>query len=198
MHRAKSVEGLSRKSQELYLAVFCARYLDLFLPHRHWTALVAYNTAMKVFFIAASATIVAYFHKMPWKATYQEAHDTLRHALFLVLPSLALGFLLASEWTPLEVLYTFSIVLESVAIWPQLVVLQRDRNVENLTANFVFALGVYRGFYILNWAHRYLAENHVTETVVWVFGVIQTCFYIDFFYYYYQAAKRGRELVLPR
>jgi len=198
MYRAKSVEGLSRKSQELYLTVFCTRYLDLFLPHRHWTLLVAYNTLMKVFFVAASATIVAYFHRMPWRATYQESHDSFRHLLFLVLPSLALGFVLAGEWALLEVLYTFSIVLESVAILPQLVLLQRERNVENLTANVVFALGIYRGFYIFNWAYRYLAEGHVTEPVVWVFGIVQTLVYADFFYYYYAAAKRGAQLVLPQ
>lgn len=191
------MEGLSRRSQELYLAVFCSRYLDLFIPHKHWSSLVVYNTLMKVFFIASTAAIVYHFHKAPWKATYNDTHDTFRHVPFLVAPSAVVGFLLAKEWTPMEVLYTFSIVLEAVAILPQLVMLQRHKNVENINANFVFSLGLYRGLYIFNWAYRYVAEDHATETIVWVFGIIQTLVYADFFYYYYVAAKHGKQMTLP-
>jgi ER lumen protein retaining receptor len=41
----------------------------------------------------------------------------------------------------LQVLWTFSIYLEAVAIMPQLVLLQRTQNVDNLTGNYVFLLG---------------------------------------------------------
>ena len=44
-----------------------------------------------------------------------------------------------------EILWTFSIYLEAVAIMPQLILIQRYGNVENLTANYVFCLGAYRG-----------------------------------------------------
>ena len=114
----------------------------------------------------------------------------------------------------MEVLYAFSIFLEAVAIMPQLIMLQRHGNVENLTANFVFVLGLYRGLYLFNWIYRYLLEGHVTDTIVWyvlvvheqltiiiihrVCGSIQTLLYIDFFYYYVQAKRKGQSLVLPR
>lgn len=41
----------------------------------------------------------------------------------------------------LQVLWTFSIYLEAVAILPQLVLLQRTQNIDNLTGNYVFLLG---------------------------------------------------------
>jgi ER lumen protein retaining receptor len=41
----------------------------------------------------------------------------------------------------LQVLWTFSIYLEAVAIMPQLVLLQRTQNIDNLTGNYVFLLG---------------------------------------------------------
>mmetsp|Transcript_3343 Transcript_3343/g.2998 ORF Transcript_3343/g.2998 Transcript_3343/m.2998 type:complete len:93 (-) Transcript_3343:15-293(-) len=47
--------------------------------------------------------------------------------------------------------WSMSIWIEAVAILPQLSLLQRQREVENLTSNFVFAMGAYRGFYIINW-----------------------------------------------
>ena len=40
-----------------------------------------------------------------------------------------------------QILWTFSIYLEAVAILPQLVLLQRSRNIDNLTGNYVFLLG---------------------------------------------------------
>ncbi len=40
-----------------------------------------------------------------------------------------------------QVLWTFSIYLEAVAIIPQLVLLQRTQNIDNLTGNYVFLLG---------------------------------------------------------
>ena len=38
-------------------------------------------------------------------------------------------------------IWTFSIYLEAVAILPQLVLLQRTQNIDNLTGNYVFLLG---------------------------------------------------------
>lgn len=38
-------------------------------------------------------------------------------------------------------MWTFSLYLEAVAILPQLVLLQRTRNIDNLTGQYVFFLG---------------------------------------------------------
>lgn len=58
--------------------------------------------------------------------------------------------------THTQLLWTFSIYLEAVAILPQLIVLQRYSVVENLTGHYVFFLGAYRGLYILNWVRACL------------------------------------------
>lgn len=198
LYKARSVEGISKKTQELYLLVFLTRYLDVFIPHSHLSFLYVYNTLMKIFFIVSSASIVYRFNKTPWKATYNQQEDSFRHWLFLAVPCIVLALLLnVRAFSVMEVLYSFSIVLEAVTILPQLVMLQRHKNVENLTANFVAALGLYRGLYIVNWIYRYVMDGHVTEYQVWIAGVIQTILYADFFYYYYVARKRGMKLVLP-
>lgn len=41
----------------------------------------------------------------------------------------------------LQILWKFSIYLESVAILPQLVLLNRTQNIDNLTGNYIFLLG---------------------------------------------------------
>lgn len=50
-----------------------------------------------------------------------------------------------------QVLWTFSIYLEAVAILPQLVLLQRTQNIDNLTGNYVFLLGCVADAYMYAW-----------------------------------------------
>jgi uncharacterized protein with PQ loop repeat len=57
-----------------------------------------------------------------------------------------------------QVLWHASIYLESVAILPQLMLIIRTQNIDNLTGNYIFLLGAYRGLYILNWIYRFFTE----------------------------------------
>lgn len=64
--------GISGKSQILFAIVYTTRYLDLFT-----TFISAYNTFMKIVFIATSlATVFLMYVK--FKATYDHNHDTFR------------------------------------------------------------------------------------------------------------------------
>ena len=148
-----SPSGISLKTQVLYTLVFATRYLDL---ATRWVSL--YNTAMKCVFLGASAAILWLMTRgRGVKATYDAAHDTFRIA-FLIVPCAALAALVHADAAPLELAWTFSIYLEAVAILPQLVLLQRTGNVDNLTGDYVFLLGVYRGLYLVNWVWRAWTE----------------------------------------
>ena len=83
-----------------------------------------------------------------------------------------------------QILWAFSIWLESVAILPQLFMLQRTGQAETITTHYLFALGIYRALYIPNWFYRYLAESHVDPIAISA-GVLQTVLYSDFFYIYW-------------
>ncbi|WVZ52117.1 hypothetical protein U9M48_003207 [Paspalum notatum var. saurae] len=184
--------GISLKTQEIYALVFAARYLDLFV---HFVSL--YNTIMKLVFLASSFSIVWYMrrHKIV-RRTYDKDHDTFRHH-FLVLPCLILALLINERFTFREVMWAFSIYLEAVAIFPQLVLLQRTRNIDNLTGQYIFFLGAYRVLYILNWIYRYFTEPHFVHWISWVAGIVQTLLYADFFYYYIMSWKNNVKLELP-
>ncbi|KAG8649956.1 hypothetical protein MANES_08G162900v8 [Manihot esculenta] len=132
----KSCAGISLKTQELYALVFLTRYLDLFTKYYS-----IYNTAMKLVFIGTSVAIVWYmrYHKVV-KQTYSKDEDTFRHYI-LILLSFVLALLIHRSFDVIEVLWAFSIYLEAVAILPQLLLLQRSRNIDNLTVNYVFLLG---------------------------------------------------------
>ena len=63
----------------------------------------------------------------------------------------------------MEILWTFSIYLESVAILPQLFMVQKTGEAESITSHYLFALGIYRALYILNWVYRYYVEGEFIQ-----------------------------------
>ena len=129
-----------------------------------------YNTMMKLIFLVSSLTIIYYMRVHPGvRRSYDREQDTFR-VPFLLVPCAVLALLVNQGFEPMEVgcctpgivqseqhkhstlfteacgnimqiLWTFSIYLEAVAILPQLVLLQRTQNIDNLTGNYVFLLG---------------------------------------------------------
>ncbi|KAL8587772.1 ER lumen protein-retaining receptor 2 [Nucella lapillus] len=189
MWKSRSCAGISGKSQILFALVFLTRYLDLF------TAFISpYNTIMKVFFISSSLfTVFLMFIK--FKSTYDSNHDTFRME-FLVVPVGGLAFLVNHEFSPLEILWTFSIYLESVAILPQLFMVSKTGEAETITSHYLFALGSYRALYLLNWLYRYYFEGFF-DLIAVVAGCVQTILYCDFFYLYVTKVLKGKKLSLP-
>jgi len=190
----KNAAGVSLKTQQLYFLVFATRYLDLFTNFYSM-----YNTVFKVFYILVSGAICFLIQfKEPWKSTNDRSHDTFKLWIAIV-PCLVLACLLNYELSIMEVCWTFSIYLEAIAIFPQLVVLHRTQKIENFTSHYVFTLGAYRGLYILNWVYRYFTEYYYRQWLVWISGVVQTALYIDFFIHYLKAKKEGfdQPVLLP-
>lgn len=187
--RTRSCAGISGRSQILFTIVFLTRYLDLF------TNFVSpYNSVMKVIYIMASCATV-YLMLVKFKATYDRNHDTFRIE-FLLLPCLVLSLVINHEFTVMEILWTFSIYLEAVAILPQLFMLSKTGEAETITSHYLFALGLYRALYIVNWVYRYYAEEFFDPIAV-VAGCVQTVLYADFFYLYVTRVLKGRKIELP-
>jgi len=176
------------------------RYLDLFTTYYS-----LYNSVMKVVFLCSTSTII-YMIKFqePIKSTYDKGQDSFLHWKFAVAPCAVIALITYlcvfgfGKLRVLQLLWTFSIYLESIAILPQLIVLQRYREIENLTGNYIFFMGAYRGLYILNWIYRYeTEEGYQNHWFVYVCGVLQTLLYADFFYYYFLSKTKGGRFTLP-
>ncbi|KAF7726866.1 endoplasmic reticulum retention protein [Apophysomyces ossiformis] len=190
IRKTRSCVGISFKSQLLYSVVYITRYIDVFTS---WVSL--YNTTMKLFFTASSLYIL-YLMKVRFKAAYDPSMDTFRIE-YLLGSATILAILTTMKYTLMEVLWTFSIWLESVAILPQLFMLQRTGEAETITTHYLFALGAYRALYIFNWIYRYSTEGY-TEWVAWIAGLLQTALYSDFFYVYYTRVLKGKKFELPK
>ena len=105
--------------------------------------------------------------------------------------SVVLGPVLAAitmkkETSLYEVLWTFSLVLESVCVIPQLLLLRQTTVPTVIDSGYILFLGSYRALYILNWILRYAHKDEANPD--WrqvVFGMIQTAFYLDFAWVYW-------------
>lgn len=137
---------------------------------------------MKLFFIGSSCYIL-YLMKVKYRPTHDPAIDTFRLE-YLLGPSFLLALIINYEFTFLEITWAFSIYLESVAILPQLFMLQRTGEAETITTHYLAALGAYRGLYLPNWIWRWGVEGHV-DAIAIVAGLVQTGLYVDFFYIYF-------------
>ncbi|ROW00617.1 hypothetical protein VSDG_03280 [Cytospora chrysosperma] len=186
----KSCSGISFKSQALYLLVYVTRYLDLFQTNS------IYNILFKIAFIGAQGYII-YLMTTAYKPTNDPNVDTFR-VQYLLAGAAVLAILLPYKYTLSEILWAFSIWLESVAIMPQLFMLQRTGEAETITTHYLFALGLYRALYIPNWIYRYFTEGPgKVDWIAVVAGLVQTVMYSDFFWVYYNKVMKGKKFKLP-
>jgi ER lumen protein retaining receptor len=180
LHRifiVKNAQGLSRKTQELYLVVFVARYLDLFTSFYS-----VYNSLMKMIYIGwTGALVTALKIKSTVQETYRSEQDGFPHWKKLVSPCVCIAFLVHfigsgfAYFDLLELFWTFSILLEAVSTLPQILMYRKYREVESLTGgSFILLMGGYRFMYILNWIYRAHTEKHYKHHwLVYYCGVVQ-------------------------
>jgi ER lumen protein retaining receptor len=137
-----------------------------------------------------------------YKPTHDPNIDTFR-VQYLLGGALLLALIYPYEYTFPEILWAFSIWLESVAILPQLFLLQRTGEAETITTHYLFALGLYRALYIPNWVWRYFTETNKVTGAPWfdgiavMAGLVQTVLYSDFFWIYYTKVMKGKKFALP-
>lgn len=141
---------------------------------------------MKIFYLISSFG-TCYLIFLKFKATYNRNNDTFRIE-FILLPVVLLSLLINHEYSIVEILWTFSIYLEAVAILPQLFMISKTGEAESITSHYLFALGAYRGLYILNWIYRSYYEDY-RDWIAILAGCIQTVLYCDFFYLYITKGK---------
>ncbi|KAK0195997.1 ER lumen protein retaining receptor-domain-containing protein [Armillaria mellea] len=185
----RSCRGISFKTQALYVGIFVTRYLDLLY---RWVSI--YNFVMKLFFIASSCYIL-YLMRFRFRPTHDPSIDTFRIE-YLLAPCAILSFIFNYKFSLTEILWSFSIFLESVAILPQLFMLQRTGEAETITTHYLAALGIYRALYIPNWIYRYFTDG-VVDPIAVTAGIVQTGLYLDFFYVYFTKVLQGQKFELP-
>ncbi|KAE8450676.1 hypothetical protein EG329_006021 [Mollisiaceae sp. DMI_Dod_QoI] len=188
IHRNHSTEGVSLITQALYCLVFISRYLNLFMFNTAW------NTTLKIFYILSSLYILFLMLRVYARTRERETAWKLG-ALCLVgsaigAPICMMIFTPKMYWGFMEIFWTFSIILESTCILPQLLLLRQTTVPTVIDSYYLLTLGSYRAFYILNWIWReFDITDRKPDPISIIFGVVQTAFYIDFAWVYYSRQR---------
>ncbi|EFA74958.1 hypothetical protein PPL_11992 [Heterostelium album PN500] len=153
--KSRSCAGVSLKTQILFAIVYSigfivdtsrllgnaeSDYLDLL------DYLVNLNSLGAIYF-------VIYLIAIKYKHSYDRNHDSFRIS-FIIIPSFLLSLLFFNGDNGedssylLEILSTFSYILNCFAILPQYIQLKRTGDIDTLTPNYIVTLTVYRVF---NW-----------------------------------------------
>ena len=192
IYKDKSCKGVSAKTFEIYLLVFCTRYLDLFMYF-----ISIYNTTMKILFIVASAFIIYLMRLSPsFKNTYDRVNEDYFPHYYLVIFAMFMTLIIHKNFTLWGLTWSFSLWLESVAVLPQIAIIAKTDGVFTYTAHYLAALGSYRFFYILLWIYRYVKEKRVLWVSV-LSGIFQVLLYVDFFYLYIKNVGKMLSSDLP-
>jgi ER lumen protein retaining receptor len=177
--------GVSLLTQLLYVAVFVTRYLDLFWVPPTYSI---WNFFLKNFYIWSSLYIIFAMTRLFARTREREKAWRLGGYSFgaslIAAPLVTMTFRGWKGSHPTEMLWCFSIILESVCVLPQLLMLRETTVPTVIDSFYLVTLGSYRAFYILNWIVRGATE-HSFDPIAVIFGVIQTAFYVDFAWVYY-------------
>jgi ER lumen protein retaining receptor len=173
LYKNKSCQGISRSTQILYFLVFITRYLDLLEKSQ-----AAYLVFFKITYIVTSVIILGAFWR--YDASYERKKDTCSMSAVL-LPCCIAVLLFSEEYSPIEMLWTFSQFCEGVAMVPQYIFCYRDRGSRDIgVIMYVLSMGTYRVFYAANWIYKKVQMPHYSDIQSWIGGLIEILFFADY------------------
>ena len=106
---------------------------------------------MKILFITITGyTMYLMRYRKPFCLSYDKDSDSFPH-YYTYLGALFMAVLIHKSLNPMDFIWSFSIWLEALAILPQLFMINKLKDVENITAHYILFLGLYRIFYIFHW-----------------------------------------------
>lgn len=175
VYQARSVDGFSRKTQMLFLAVFICRYMDILTVSQN-----LYLTLFKVGFIGLTSAMLYAFVQM--HSTYDAIADSA-NLVVLCVPALLLAHFTAGASSLREELWSFSEFLEPCALIPQYIVCYRAQRVRPAAVLYMLAIGGYRVLYVFNWIYkRYMWQSAYHDYTSWLTGLVECIIFGDFVY----------------
>ncbi|MCQ2820245.1 MAG: ER lumen protein-retaining receptor [archaeon] len=155
----RNYKGLSLRTQEIYLILFCFRYFDLY-----WYKVSNYNTIMKITFVVTTlfAVILMYLFKSPEPCNKESI-------LYFGLIPIAVLFALAfhSAWTKWEMTWTVTFWSECLAMIPTVAMAERKEYIKDYIPKiYIFLLFCYKFFYMLFWNVRYTSNQYICMAIL--------------------------------
>ena len=157
-----------------------------------------------------SSLFLLFLMKGKYHDTYDSQHDSLDYKYF-VFPALAVAFLVHTNLNRnliTDVMWTFSMYLETAAIVPQLVLFHSKRGqIEKYTSHFVALQGLSRLFSLLFWYDTYAELNETQANsysllqeycgyMIIASQVVQLIIMCDYYYFYFKSLWQGEGFMI--
>jgi len=154
------------------------------------------------------AVLLVYMMRNPYRDT-ANIHDDSIDFITLVLPTIGLALLVHTSLNRnfvTDVLWTFSMYLESVAILPQIFLfIKKKGQIEAYTSHYVSLQGLSRLFSLIFWWDTYEELNNSLDDSYSLFHeycgyfiiasqIIQLVIMIDYYYHYFKALFKGEKM----
>lgn len=219
--KEKSCSGVSLKSLQLYALVYFSRtcsimFQDGYLPYDSSGDYVYRLVELASLIIVISLVVMGTFF---YNDTYNAREDgfggyfglpSQYGGAILAVPAFLLAIILHPSLNSgyfSNILWTFALYLETLAILPQIHLLQKaNKAVEAWVSHFVFSVGLSRVLLAIFWLtsyHELTNSSSIGITGGWVGRMVLFCQIVhiglmaDFCYYYIKASVQQSPLVLP-
>lgn len=179
----RTAAGLSIHTQELLLMVFLTRYLDIFDSHSKVHCII------KMGCIFCTASLILMVRRTePFKTSYStfQGETALQHYVNIVLPCAILtimAYLLVGPLSWIEISWIFSVLLETVAMVPQLTLLHQHSETEGVPVSYILLLAIFRCLFVLNYIYRFFYDHYFDSVglIEHIFALIHTVVYFMLF-----------------
>ena len=203
----ESCSGLSYNTALCYTIILASRLTSTLFYHGYLPSDEAGDWFYQLTEIITliCSVVLLYIMKGKYYDTYDSQHDSLDFKYF-VFPSLGVALLVHTSLNRnllTDVMWTFSMYLETAAIVPQLVLFHSKKGqIEKYTSHFVALQGLSRLCSLLFWWDTY-SELNDTQTnsysllqeycgyMVIASQVIQLVLMIDYYYFYFKSLYKG-------
>lgn len=208
MRTSQSVAGLSSRTLEMYVLFFITRLGSTLVKNGYLPIDRSGDWVYQVSDIGSLIIVLQLLYAMhkTHKATYEENHDTLPIRPFVPACALLAVFVHGdlNDSPFFDTLWTFSLLLDTVAMLPQLwMMTTKGGEVEALTSHFVAAMVVSRALSFTFWFYGYSEiappNGGFNSAGYLILGAhsLQLVLSADFMYYYIRSAAKQQSMTLP-
>ena len=113
------------------------------------------------YYLILSSLITTLLITVKFKRSYHRSEDSFP-LVAVVVPCIFVAILPCCRYaaTTVEILWAFSIFMEAAATLPQVWMLRKTKATWGFLSVYLLLLGLYRGFYLINWVWRYEKDGH--------------------------------------
>lgn len=211
VYSLQSSAGLSLNTLICYLILLASRLSSTMFYYEYLPADTAgdwfYQLTEVLSLIICIALIVMV------KKTYKETSDVTDDAVnyyTLAFPCLGLAMLVHTSLNRnflTDVMWTFSMYLEGVAMFPQIFLFTKKSQIESYTSHYVSLQGLSRFFSLLFWWDTYSELNESIDDSFSLFHsycgyfiilsqVVQLLIMLDFYYVYFKSLLKGEAMTI--